>query len=362
MSPEFDASQAAGAPPGMDVRLSSNEAPFGPSPGAIDAILELAGRAHLYPDDQSVALREAIAAHEDRDVAEVAAGTGSAGLLMDIIAHECSDGGAVVTYERAFIVYRLGAGNVGAPYVEAPTDGPATGAQDGYGRDVEALLDAVDEDTAVVIVDNPGNPTGRHLTGAELRTLAAGVPDDVTLVIDEAYHQFATGQDGYQTAAEAGLEHPRLLVTRTFSKAYALAGLRVGYLLGPAELVHALDSYRVRFNVNAAAQRAAVAALEDEDHLDHTVAATLEGRDRMLAGLRELGVPATGGLGNFVTVELGEPSPPIVEAYAEHGVGVRPLGPYGMTEQLRVTVGTPAEVDAFLTASKDVLASVASRS
>jgi histidinol-phosphate aminotransferase len=364
MSGDVASSSAVGPPPGMSVRLSSNESPFGPSPRAVEAANAAVAEAHLYPDDQSVELREAIAAHEGRSVEEVAVGTGSAALLMDIVGHECREApdASVLTFERAFIVYRLGARNAGARYVEVETGGPATGGTDGYGRDVEALLAAIDDTTRVILVDNPGNPTGAHLTGDELEALAAGVPDHVTIVLDEAYHQFSVGQRGYATASELGLDHPRLLSLRTFSKAYALAGLRIGYLVGPADLVADLDSWRVRFNLNAAGQRAAVASLADTDHLTRTVEGTLEGRRRMAAGLRELGVPFTDGLGNFLTLELRTAAAPIVEAYADHGVGVRPLAPYGMMEQLRVTVGTPDEVDAFLEASRDALSAVPARS
>jgi histidinol-phosphate aminotransferase len=361
MSSSVASSSAVGPPPGMKVRLSSNESPFGPSPDVVEAIRRVAPEVHLYPDDQSQALREALADHLGTTVDEVGVGTGSAALLMDAIAHECRDGGDVVTFERAFVVYRLGARNAGVRYVEAPTGGPATAEGDGYGRDVEALLSRVDDRTRLVVVDNPGNPTGAHLTGDELTALLTGVPEHVTVVIDEAYVDFAAGQRGYASVRDLDVDHPRLLVMRTFSKAYALAGLRVGYVTGPAELVVSLDAWRTRFNVNAVGQAAALAALADRDHLARTVAGTLEGRARMAAGLRELGIPFTDGLGNFLTFELGTEAAPVVEAYAGHGVGIRPLAPYGMTQQIRATVGTPEEVDAFLAASAEVLADVPAR-
>jgi histidinol-phosphate aminotransferase len=363
MSGDVASSSAVGPPPGMAVRLSSNESPFGPSPRAVAAANEAVAEGHLYPDDQSVDLRQAIADHDGRAFEEVAVGTGSAALLMDVIGHECRDAtdASVLTFERAFVVYRLGARNAGASYVEVETGGPATTDADGYGRDVEALLAAVDDTTRVVLIDNPGNPTGAHLTGDELETLVTGVPEHVTIVLDEAYHHFASGHHGYETVAERGLTHPRLLVLRTFSKAYALAGLRVGYVAGPAELVGALDGWRVRFNASSPGQRAAIASLADTEHLRRTVDGTVEGRRRMADGLRELGIPFTDGLGNFLTLELGTAAAPVVEAYAGQGVGVRPLAPYGMGEQLRVTVGTPEEVDAFLAASRDVLSEVPSR-
>jgi histidinol-phosphate aminotransferase len=207
-----------------------------------------------------------------------------------------------------------------------------------------------------VCIDNPGNPTGTHLAGDDLTALVDALPDGVTVVVDEAYHQFAVGQEGYATTAELGLVHPRLLVMRTFSKAYGMAGMRVGYVTGPAELIGPLDQWRARFNVAAPSQAAARAALDDHDHLERTIAGTREGRDRMQAWLSEHEVPYTPSLGNFVTIELDRPAAAAVEAFAEHEVGVRPLAPYGMDRQIRVSVGTPDEVDAFLDAAGHVLA------
>ncbi len=346
---------AVGPPPGMDVRLSSNESPFGPSPRAVAAAAEVLPRAHLYPDDQSVALREAIAGHEGLPVEQVAVGTGSAALLMDAVPLLCQGGGEVLAFARSFVVYRLAAHNVLADYVEVADGGPARDGRDGYARDPEALLAAVTDGTRVVVVDNPGNPTGAFLDADGLRMLVSSLPEHVTILVDEAYHQFAVGQRGYATVAELGLEHPRLLTLRTFSKAYALAGLRVGYATGPADLVGAMDARRTRFNLTATGQAAAIAALEDREHLLATVEGTLEGRARMVGALRGAGHQLSEGLGNFVTIELGTDAGQVVDAFATHGVGVRPLAPYGMPEQIRVSVGTPEEVDAFLAAAEQVL-------
>jgi histidinol-phosphate aminotransferase len=359
-------SSAAGPPPGMKVRLSSNESPYGPSPAAIRAANEAVAEGHLYPDDQAVALRQAIADQAGRPLDEVSVGNGSAALLMDALAYLArpdEDGvvGEVLAFERSFIVHRLGARNAGARYVEAPDGGPATPGRDGYARDPEALLAKVTDATRVVVIDNPGNPTNQHLSGAELTALLAELPDRVTVLLDEAYHDYASGDPSYATYGELDVDHPRVLVTRTFSKAHALAGLRIGALSGPADLVAAIDGWRARFNVTAPSQAAAIASIADRDHLDTGVARTREGRSRMIAHLREFGVPLTAGLGNFVTIELGTPAQPVVDAYARHGIGVRPLQPYGMLEQIRVSVGTPEEVDAFLAASDEVLIDVPAR-
>lgn len=352
------AAAAVGPPPGLAVRLSSNESPFGPSPAVVAVLRESAGEVHRYPDDQGVALRDAIAREEGTAIEQVAVGHGSAALLMDLVALACREPGptppAVLTYARAFIVFRLAAQVVGAHLEEAPL-------KDGFARDPEALLERITSNTRILLVDNPSNPTGAHLPGEDLRRLVASLPEHVTVVIDEAYHHFAQGQLGYATVAELGLEHPRLAVVRTFSKAYALAGLRVGYLIGPRDLVAAADSARVRFNVSSLAQAAAVAALGDRAHLEHTIEGTLDGRARMASGLRELGAEFVDGLGNFLLVNLGSPASQIVAAYGKRGVGVRELSPYRLGEHIRVTVGTPEEVDAFLSASREVLRGIAGR-
>ncbi|MDQ3932439.1 MAG: aminotransferase class I/II-fold pyridoxal phosphate-dependent enzyme [Actinomycetota bacterium] len=352
------ASAAVGPPPGLAVRLSSNESPFGPSPAVLDVLRGAAGEVHRYPDDQSVALRDAIAREETVPIERVAVGHGSAALLMDLVALACREPGpappAVLTYERAFIVYRLAAQTVGAHLEEAPLT-------EGFARDPDALFARIGASTRILLIDNPSNPTGAHFRGEDLRHLVESVPEHVMVVIDEAYHHFAEGQRGYATVAELGLQHPRLAVTRTFSKAYALAGLRVGYLLGQRDLVAAVDSSRVRFNLSSLAQAAAAAALRDRKHLERTITGTLDGRARMAEGLCELGVGFLDGLGNFLLVDVGQPAGPVVASYGERGVGVRELSPYGLGEHIRVTVGTPKEVDAFLAASAEAIAGVVSR-
>jgi histidinol-phosphate aminotransferase len=355
-------STAAGPPPGMRVRLSSNESPYGVSPAALAAAQLVTSELHLYPDDQSVALRQALAKLEGTDMASVSIGTGSSGILMDLVASECHDGqGSVLAYDRAFIVYRLAARNAGVAYVEAPTAGPATQESSGYARDPQALLDAIDDTTRIVIVDNPGNPTGAHLDADGLRAVVAGVPEHVVLVIDEAYWQYGAGHAGYARVRDLDVTHPRLIVTSTFSKAHALAGLRIGYVTGAAEVVQAIDGWRPRFNANAIGQAAAVASLADTDHMDATVRQTIEQRRRTADGLRALGIPFTDGLGNFLTFELGTEAGPVVEAFASRGVGIRPLQPYGMTQQIRVSIGLATDTDDFLTAAADVLSDVPAR-
>lgn len=356
------ANTAVGPPPGMRVRLSSNESPIGPSPAAVAAASDALATAHLYPDDQAIDLRARLATHESVTPDQVAVATGSAALLMSLVDHECRGPDApdgphsVLAYERSFVVYRLAARNAGATYVEATTGGPATVGQDGYGREVEPLLDRVDDTTRVVIIDNPGNPTGAHLTGEQLTEIVAGIPDDVTILIDEAYHEFASGQRGYATVAELGLTHPRLLVSRTFSKAYGMGGLRVGYVFGPADLVASIDAWRPRFNVTSPAQAAAIAALGDTGHLKETIETAVAGRTRLAEALRDRGIAFTDSLTNFLTVETPGAADDVVEAFAGHGIGVRPLAPYGMANQVRISIGRPEEMTEVIEVLDDVFA------
>lgn len=344
---------------GITVRLSSNESPFGPSPAAMRAAREALEDAHFYPDDTSGSLREALGSADGVPVDRVAVAAGSTPLLLDLIALATLDGGELVTFDKSFVAYTVGAVNARVRHVQAPVGGPATLDTAGYVRDPEALLDLVTPKTRVVIIDHPGNPSGAHLTGEELRALVERLPENLMVVIDEAYHHFGHGQAGYATAAELGLEHPGLVITRTFSKAHALAGLRAGYLVGPSGFVTGLEARRPRFNISTISQAAAIASLADTENVQRVVEGTIDGRHRLASGLRQLGIACTESLGNFVTVELGTPATPIVDAYRRVGIGVRPLEPYGMTEQIRVTVGKPSQIDIFLEASTTILAPVA---
>ncbi len=352
---EIASSSAAGPPPGMRVRLSSNESPIGPAPGAIAAAQQALMSGHLYPDDQSIALRDTLATHLGVARDNVAVGNGSAALLMDAIAADAAQNSEVLTFARSFIVYRLAAANAGARYVEAPTGDAPTQPGPGYVRDVERLLAEVTPRTRVIAIDNPGNPTGAHLAPDALQFLLDNVPDSVTILIDEAYQHFAVDDPDYAQVATLDVRHPRVVTLGTFSKAHALAGMRIGFVAGPQEIITRYDARRARFNVTAPAQAAAIASLADNDHLSQVVDMTRNGRDHMAKSLREAGIVFTEGRGNFLTIELGGDARPVVDAFAEHGVGVRDLYPYDMPTQIRVTVGTPDHVDQFCDVARTLL-------
>lgn len=349
------AAAAMGPPVGMRVRLSSNESPFGPSPRAIQAATKALHEAHRYSDDQARALRLRLAELANTNISQVAIANGSAAALMEAITYGCigHENAEVLAFARAFVVYRLAAQNVGARYVEVagtPVDVPGEPEH----RDVADLLAAITPHTRVIVIDNPGNPSGSHLTGEQLAHLIAATPPHIMLIIDEAYHQFAEGLKGYQTVASLSVTHPRLVTAHTFSKAYALGGMRIGVLYGSEQVISEIDARRPRFNVTAPAQAAALASLDDTDHLAFTIKESIAGRERLAAGLGAMGVHYTEGLGNFVAVDFGTPADPVIAAYATKGIGIRTLVPYGMVHQARVSVGTSEEVDAFLQATGDL--------
>lgn len=352
------AAAAMGPPVGMRVRLSSNESPFGPSPRAIEAANKALTEAHRYCDDQARDLRSRLAELAGTSTSRVAVANGSAAALMEAITYACvgHDDAEVLAFGRSFVVYRLAAQNVGARYVEVPGI-PADTPGQPERRDVAALLAAITPKTRVIAIDNPGNPTGSHLTGDELAHLIAATPPHIMLIIDEAYHHFADGFKGYQTVASLSQTHPRLVTAHTFSKAYALAGMRIGVLYGSEHVITEIDARRPRFNVTAPAQAAALASLDDTHHLAFTVKESIVGRERLAEGLAAMNVKYTEGLGNFVAVDFGVAADPVIATYAEHGVGIRTLVPYGMPHQARVSVGTDEEVDAFLRATHDLAAS-----
>jgi len=340
---------------GILARLSSNEVPFGPSPRAISAAQELASQAWSYPDDSCSALRSALADFTGSPAEGIIVAAGSTPLLHDLVRLHAGPGDEVLVYEKSFRAYSVGTANARATLVAAPVGGPATVTTSGFARDVASLVERISAKTRMVIVDHPGNPTGAHLTGNELRELADQVPNDVLLLVDEAYFEFAVGHRGYETSQEAGIEHPRLAVVRTLSKAHSLAGLRIGYAMVPVDVAQAYEALRPRFNISAASQAAAIESLGDAEHLEANVRATLVGRQRIEQFFRDTGVPFTESLGNFVTFEVDREAKAVAKDFADLGVGVRPLPEFDMPRQVRVSVGKDEELEAFFAAAISVL-------
>jgi len=331
------------------VKLASNENPLGPSPRVLEVIRGELAELTRYPDGSGFELKCRLAERCGVAPAQITLGNGSNDIL-DLIARAwLAPGLNAVFSEHAFAVYPISTQAVGA-------EGRAVPAR-GYGHDLEAMLAAIDADTRVVFLANPNNPTGTWFGPDALERFLARVPECVLVVLDEAYIEYASGDelpDGLDYLAR----YPNLLVSRTFSKAYGLAALRVGYAVSTPEVAAVLNRVRQPFNVNSLALAAACAALEDADYLAEGRRINDAGMAQLEAGLGELGLSWIPSKGNFVAVDFGRDAAPINTALLREGVIVRPVAGYGMPTFLRVSIGLPEENARFLAALKKVLARV----
>ena len=329
------------------IKLSSNESALGPSPLAVEAAKAAAETMVRYPDGGATGLREAIGERWGLDPARIICGNGSDELLEMLPRGYAGPGDEVLYSQYGFAVYPIATKAAGATPVTAPeTD---------YRTDVDAMLAAVTDNTRIVFLANPNNPTGSYIPAAEVRRLRKGLRDDVLLVIDSAYAEFVS-RDDYTDSAEMVHESNNTVMTRTFSKIYSLAGLRIGWLYGPADVVDAMHRIRGPFNVNAMALAAASAAITDEDH----VIAAREHNDRWLPrltqSLRGMGLIVHDSVVNFLLVRFpgGAEQTHAAEAFlAERRIFVRGLDPYGIADGLRINIGLDHEMEALTAALAD---------
>ena len=338
---------------GVLVELGSNENSHGPSPKARQAILDALADIYRYPDPLGGDLKRALAAKHGVPVESILLGNGSHELLMQFGQVFAGPGVDVVASRYGFAVYALAAQAAGANFVLAepyPRD-----AHMPRGHDPEALAAAVTPKTRVVFFANPNNPTGTWFTQEALATLLAGVWDNVLVVVDEAYIEFADAP-GLSSALPLLAKHPNLIVTRTFSKAYGLAGLRVGYAVAHPDFVALMERVRESFNVNSLGLAAAEAALSDTEHLAWVVARNAEERAWTRANLEARGLFVHPSQTNFLLVEFGPKTKDLEAALTARGVVLRPMGGYGLGECLRITVGTRSENQRLLQVLDEVRA------
>ena len=332
--------------PASIVKLASNENPLGPSPKALEAIRSELAELTRYPDGNGFELKSRLAARCGVQINQVTLGNGS-NAILDLVARAyLAPGLNAVFSQYAFAVYPISTQAVGA-------QGKVVPAKD-YGHDLEAMLAAIDANTRVVFIANPNNPTGTWFGPDALERFLTRVPQNVLVVLDEAYIEFAEGDelpDGLKYLAR----YDNLLVSRTFSKAYGLAALRVGYALSSAQIADVLNRVRQPFNVNSLALSAACAALDDADYLAQSRQLNDAGMAQLEAGLRELGLSWIPSKGNFIAVNFGRDTAAINQALLRAGVIVRPVVGYGMPNFLRVSIGLPAENARFLDALAKVL-------
>jgi histidinol-phosphate aminotransferase len=323
---------------GLDrvVKLASNEGPFGPFPQALEALERSARELNRYPDGGAYLLRAALAERHGVPFEEIAVGSGADGLIDGISQAVLDPGDEIVCGWPSFPSYAIYARKLGAESVQVPLRD--------HRYDLGALLDAVTERTKLVYVCDPNNPTGTMTPRAELDDYFARVPDHVLTVLDQAYFEYIDDPgyaDGIEEYFKAGR---RVIVLRTFSKIFGLAGTRVGYGVAPAELVVALGKTRRAFDVTTPAQTAALASLSSPGEIERRCRVNSEGRAELERILAEAGYEVVGpAVGNFVFVELGEDAQPWFEALLREGVIVRPLAGFGAPQAIRVTVGTSDE-------------------
>ena len=328
------------------IKLASNENPLGPSPrvrAALEAQIVDVGR---YPDGAAFELRQALARRHAVEPASVTIGNGSNDVL-DMIARAFLWAGRESLFSQyAFAVSPISSAAVGA----TPRIAPAVD----DGQDLAARRRMINANTGVVWIANPNNPTGTRLGGPALRAFVEDVPSDVIIVVDEAYFEYDQADD-HPDASQWLAEFPNLVVTRTFSKAYGLAALRVGYGLSHPDVGDLLNRVRQPFNVDSFAQAAALAALGDEEFLQRSVALNDRGMRQLVEGATRLGLDFIPSAGNFLTIDLGRDAGPVDQALLRLGVVTRPIASYGLPNHLRVSIGLPEENARFLAALEQVI-------
>jgi histidinol-phosphate aminotransferase len=335
------------------IKLDSNENPFGPSPRALDAMKSALAGVNSYPDDDCSPLRLKLATQHGLPPGQVLVTAGSTALLGLLCQTLLAPGLNAVTSERSFIVYSMAVQAAGGRLVEAPM----RSGEDSF--DLEAILAAIDLDTRIVFLANPNNPTGTMLEAPVVERFLARVPGHVVVVLDEAYYEFAMHfaalrKIQYSNSLDYVRQGDSVVVLRTFSKAHGLAGLRVGYGLGPAELLGYCARMRNTFSVSSVAQAAAMAAVDDYLHIQRVVENNAL-QSRVLAeGLPRLGYRVVPTCANFLFCDLGEDAATFANRLQDEGVAVRPLGAWGAPNCIRVTIGTAEQNQAFLGAARRV--------
>jgi len=331
------------------VKLASNENPFGVPESSRQAMAAAAAELGRYPDANGFELKAALSKRYNVPADWITLGNGSNDIL-EIAAHAFVAAGQSVIYAQySFAVYALATQGVGARAIVVP-------ARD-YGHDLDAMLAAIEDDTRLIFIANPNNPTGTFIPAAQIQAFLDKVPGNVIVVLDEAYNEFLDAEHQFESA-DWVRNYPNLMVSRTFSKAYGLAGLRVGFAIAQPALTDLMNRIRQPFNVNSLAQAAAIAALNDKEFLQKGADNNRAGYRQFTEAFDELGLEYVPSFGNFVLVKVGDAPDAgarVNLALLKLGVIVRPVGNYGLPNWLRVSIGLPAENAVFIAALKQAL-------
>ncbi len=328
------------------VKLASNENPLGCSPRAVAAMREAIKTIALYPDGNGFELKEALSRHYGVEQAGIVLGNGSNDMLELAARAFLTVGDKAVYSAHAFAVYPLATQAVGATGVSVPAIG--------FGHDLKAISKAaVDQQAKLVFVANPNNPTGTFVSGDELLEFMRALPPQILVVLDEAYNEYLPVECRYDSVSWLK-DYPNLIISRTFSKAYGLAGLRIGYAFADAQVADMMNRVRQPFNVNSMAQAAALAAIQDTDFVQKAYALNQRGMKQITDGLTKLGLEYIPSFGNFVSFKIRD-AMRIYRRLLELGVIVRPIANYAMPDYLRVSIGLETENEKFLSALRQIL-------
>jgi histidinol-phosphate aminotransferase len=341
--PIEETARELGLDPNAIIKLASNENPLGPSPKAMEAMRDALEKGHLYPDGGGFCLCNTVAAKLGLAPENVILGNGS-NEALEFLGHAfLNPDDDVVTSQYAFVVYKLIATSFGARTIEVPSPD--------YHQDLDGMLAAITSKTRLIFVPNPNNPTGTLLSQREIDRFMLHVPERVVVIFDEAYFEFL---DRPPDTLQFVREGRNIVVLRTFSKIHGLAGLRIGYAIGPADLIEVLHKTRQPFNVNSIAQAGALAALEDDEHLRRTKRAIDKGRAYLQEQFSEMKIPFVPGTANFVMVNVGDGNG-VFEKLLRQGIIVRPLKGYNLPEWVRISVGTMEENKRLVAALKETM-------
>ena len=328
------------------VKLASNENPLGPSSKVTAGLAKQLEQLSRYPDGSGYLLKRKLQEKLGLDPSTVTIGNGSNDVLELIARVFLGPGLESIVSQHSFVVYPLVTKALGAELNVIP-------AKD-FGQDLAATAKAISDKTRIIFVANPNNPTGTWVNESSLRNFLAQVPGDVLVVLDEAYFEYVIEPD-YPNGLALVKDFDNLIVTRTFSKAYGLAGLRIGYAVSHPDIADLMNRVRQPFNVNAMSLAASLIALDDDEHVNKSVQLNTEGLKFLNEACGQLGLNYIPSVGNFLTIDFGREAMPIYDALLKEGVIVRPIGVYGMPNHLRVTVGTTNENARFVDALQKVL-------
>jgi histidinol-phosphate aminotransferase len=328
------------------IKLASNENPLGPSPKALEAIHRKTKDLHRYPDGSSYYLKERLSKHLGVGPDHLIVGNGSNEIIEFLIRLLVREGDEVVMGDPSFIVYRIINQAVGGKNVIIPLKD--------WNFDLDAMKAAITKRTRLVFIDSPNNPVGTIVTQSDFARFMEGMPDHLLVVLDEAYREFVTDEGSVDFFSFMRGDRP-VISLRTFSKAYGLSGIRVGYGIAVPEIISMLERVRQPFNINSLAQAAATAALDDEEFLQHTLSVTREGLAYLYGQFEEMGLSYVPSQTNFILVDVGKPANEVFQAMLHEGVIVRSMSSYGLATHERITVGTMPENERLIRALKKVL-------